>query len=66
VTPEVLDAGIGVDRGRLAALTAREADAFAAVRPRSRELADRFAIRICRALADRHTEVFAEALGELA
>jgi glutamate-1-semialdehyde 2,1-aminomutase len=41
VTPEVLDAGIGVDRGRLAALTAREADAFAAVRPRSRELADR-------------------------
>jgi hypothetical protein len=35
VTPEVLDAGIGVDRGRLAALTAREADAFAAVRPRS-------------------------------
>ena len=41
MTPEVLDAGVGVDRGRLAALTAREAEAFAAVRPRSRELAER-------------------------
>ena len=41
MTPEVLDAGVGVDRGRLAALTAREADAFASVRPRSRELAGR-------------------------
>ena len=41
MTPGVLDAGVGVDRARLAALTAREADAFAAVRPRSRELAER-------------------------
>ena len=41
MTPEVLDAGVGVDRGRLAALTAREAEAFAAARPRSRALADR-------------------------
>ena len=41
MTPEVLDAGVGVDRGRLAALTAREAGAFAAARPRSRALADR-------------------------
>jgi len=41
VTPEVLDAGVGVDRARLAALTAREAEAFAAARPRSRELAER-------------------------
>jgi glutamate-1-semialdehyde 2,1-aminomutase len=41
VTPGVLDAGVGVDRGRLAALTAREAAAFAAARPRSRALADR-------------------------
>ena len=41
MTPGVLDAGVGVDRGRLAALTAREAEAFAAARPRSRELAER-------------------------
>ncbi len=41
MTSEVLDAGVGVDRGRLAALTAREAEAFAAARPRSRALADR-------------------------
>ena len=41
MTPEVLDAGVGVDRGRLAALTAREAEAFAASRPRSRQLAER-------------------------
>jgi len=41
VTRELLDAGVGVDRGRLAALTAREAEAFAAARPRSRELAER-------------------------
>jgi glutamate-1-semialdehyde 2,1-aminomutase len=41
VTPEVLDAGVGVDRGRLPALTAREAEAFAAARPRSRALAER-------------------------
>ena len=41
MTSEVLDAGVGVDRGRLAALTAREAEAFAAARPRSRELAER-------------------------
>ena len=41
MTSEVLDAGVGVDRGRLAALTACEADAFAAARPRSRALADR-------------------------
>jgi glutamate-1-semialdehyde 2,1-aminomutase len=39
VTPEVLDAGVGVDRRRLAALTAREAEAYAAARPRSQELA---------------------------
>jgi glutamate-1-semialdehyde 2,1-aminomutase len=37
----VLDAGPGVERSRLAALTAREAEAFAAARPRSRELAER-------------------------
>jgi glutamate-1-semialdehyde 2,1-aminomutase len=36
-----LGAGVGVDRGRLADLTAREAEAFAAARPRSRELAGR-------------------------
>ncbi len=41
MTSDVLDAGVGVDRGRLAALTAREADAFASVRPRSRALAER-------------------------
>ena len=41
MTSEVLDAGVGVDRGRLAALTAREAEAFAAARPRSRALAER-------------------------
>ena len=41
MTPEVLDAGIGVDRSRLEALTAREAEAFAAARPRSGELAER-------------------------
>ena len=41
MTRELLDAGVGVDRGRLAALTAREAEAFAAARPRSRELAER-------------------------
>ena len=41
MTAEVLDAGVGVDRGRLAALTAREAEAYAAARPRSRELAER-------------------------
>ena len=41
MTPQALDAGVGVDRGRLAALTAREAEAFAAARPRSRELAER-------------------------
>ena len=41
MTPGLLDAGVGVDRGRLAALTAREAEAFAAARPRSRVLADR-------------------------
>jgi glutamate-1-semialdehyde 2,1-aminomutase len=41
VSPGVLDAGVGVDRGRLAALTAREAEAFAAARPRSRDLAER-------------------------
>jgi glutamate-1-semialdehyde 2,1-aminomutase len=36
-----LGAGVGVDRGRLAGLAAREAEAFAAARPRSRELAER-------------------------
>lgn len=36
-----LGAGLGVGRGRLAALTAREAQAFAAARPRSGELARR-------------------------
>ena len=41
MTSEVLDAGVGVDRGRLAALTAREAEAFASARPRSRALAER-------------------------
>ena len=41
MTSDVLDAGVGVDRGRLAALTARETDAFASVRPRSRALAER-------------------------
>jgi glutamate-1-semialdehyde 2,1-aminomutase len=41
VSSDVLDAGVGVDRSRLVALTAREAHAFAAARPRSRELADR-------------------------
>ena len=41
MTGELIDADVGVDRGRLAALTAREADAFASVRPRSRELAER-------------------------
>ena len=40
MTSEVLDADVGVDRGRLAALTAREAEAFAAARPRSRALAE--------------------------
>ena len=29
MTQELLDAGVGVDRGRLAALTAREAEVFA-------------------------------------
>ncbi len=37
----VLDAGPGVDRGRLAALTERESEAFAAARPKSRALAER-------------------------
>ena len=37
----MLDAGVGVDRARLAALTAREAEAFASTRPRSRALAER-------------------------
>jgi hypothetical protein len=37
----VLDAGVGVDRARLAALMAREAEAFASGRPRSRALAER-------------------------
>ena len=41
MTQGTLDAGVGVDRGRLAELTAREAEGFAAVRPRSRELAER-------------------------
>jgi glutamate-1-semialdehyde 2,1-aminomutase len=41
VTQGVLDAEADVDRGRLAALTAREEEAFAAARPRSRELAER-------------------------
>ena len=41
MTSEVLDAGVGVDRARLAALTAREAEAFASTRPRSRALAQR-------------------------
>jgi glutamate-1-semialdehyde 2,1-aminomutase len=36
-----VDAGVGVDRGRLAGLTAREAEGFAAARPRSAELARR-------------------------
>jgi glutamate-1-semialdehyde 2,1-aminomutase len=37
----VIDPETDVDRGRLAALTAREQVAFAAARPRSRELAER-------------------------
>jgi glutamate-1-semialdehyde 2,1-aminomutase len=37
----VLDAGVGVDRSRLAALTAHESEEFAAARPRSRALAER-------------------------
>ena len=37
----VIDAEADVDRRRLAELTAREAEAFAAARPRSRALADR-------------------------
>jgi len=37
----VLDAGTEIDRSRLAALTTREVEAFAAVRPRSRSLAER-------------------------
>ena len=41
MTDAVIDAEAGVDRSRLAALTAREAEAFAAARPRSRELAER-------------------------
>jgi glutamate-1-semialdehyde 2,1-aminomutase len=41
VTQGVVDAAPGVDRSRLAALTAREAEAFAAARPRSGELARR-------------------------
>ena len=35
------DTGVGIDRGRLAGLTAREAEAFATARPRSAELARR-------------------------
>jgi glutamate-1-semialdehyde 2,1-aminomutase len=38
---KTIDAGVGVDRSRLAALTEREASAFAAARPRSAELAAR-------------------------
>ena len=41
MTLDLLDAGVGVDHSRLAALTAREAETFAAARPRSRELAER-------------------------
>jgi glutamate-1-semialdehyde 2,1-aminomutase len=41
VTEGLVDAGVDVDRSRLAALTAREAEAFAASRPRSEELARR-------------------------
>ena len=37
----MLDAELGVDRARIAALTAREVEGFAAVRPRSRALAGR-------------------------
>ena len=41
VTQGVLDAETEIDRSRLAALTAREIEAFAAARPRSRALSDR-------------------------
>ncbi|MDX6396762.1 MAG: glutamate-semialdehyde -aminomutase [Gaiellaceae bacterium] len=41
MTEGVLDAETGVDRQRLAALNARESEAFAAARPRSRALAER-------------------------
>jgi glutamate-1-semialdehyde 2,1-aminomutase len=41
VSQGVLEADAGVDRGRLAELTRREAEAFAAARPRSRALAER-------------------------
>jgi glutamate-1-semialdehyde 2,1-aminomutase len=41
VSQGVVDAAPGVDRSRLAALSAREAEAFAAARPRSGELARR-------------------------
>jgi glutamate-1-semialdehyde 2,1-aminomutase len=41
VSEGVIDAEAGVDRGRLAELTAREAETFAAERPRSRALAER-------------------------
>jgi glutamate-1-semialdehyde 2,1-aminomutase len=41
VSHGTLDAAVRIDRGRLAALTAREEEAFAAARPRSRELAER-------------------------
>jgi glutamate-1-semialdehyde 2,1-aminomutase len=41
VSQGTLDAPVRIDRGRLAALTAREEEAFAAARPRSRELAER-------------------------
>ena len=41
MTEAVIDAEAGVDRGRLGRLTAREVEAFAAARPRSRELVER-------------------------